>query len=72
MHICKLSVLVMCVRGEESCESFQEKQSVEFTKERHGDVWKSQEEEEAATLNRKLGLALLKVQIMVKTKPEKD
>lgn len=42
----------MCIRGEESCESFQEKQSVEYTKEKHGDVWKSQEEEEASNIAR--------------------
>lgn len=65
----------MCVRGEESCESFQEKQSVEFTKERHGDVCMEESRGrrgEQHCQNRKLGLALLKIQIMVKTKPDKD
>lgn len=32
MHICRLPVLDMCIRGDGSCESLQEKQSMEYTK----------------------------------------
>jgi len=31
MHICNLCILDMCIRGEGSCESLQEKQPIEET-----------------------------------------